>query len=108
MGFKYNTNVELGDYSGSIWVSVYDSVAEKLFGVSALRLKEIKQNENEYEQFMSNLYYKPFHVGIEIKSEKFILRNIDQLKIEDFAEWSLQSVKNIAKLKQVDEPKISE
>lgn len=42
MSYKYNTNVEFGDYSGSVWVSVYDSVAEKLFGVCALRFKEIK------------------------------------------------------------------
>ena len=49
MSFKYNTNVDFGDYSGSIWVSVYDSVAEKLFGVSALRLKELKENPQDYE-----------------------------------------------------------
>ena len=42
MSYKYNTNVEFSDYSSSIWDSVYDSMAEKLFGVSALRFKEIK------------------------------------------------------------------
>lgn len=48
MSFKYNTNIEFGDYSGSIWVSVYDSIAEKLFGISALKFKEIKENSSEY------------------------------------------------------------
>lgn len=48
MSLKYNTNIEFGDYSGSIWVSVYDSIAEKLFGVSALRFKEIKESPEAY------------------------------------------------------------
>jgi uncharacterized Zn finger protein len=68
MSFKYNTNVEFGDYSGSIWVSVYDSVAEKLFGVSALRLKELKENPQDYEDFESSIFYQPYQIGIEIKS----------------------------------------
>ncbi len=42
LSYKYNTSIEFGDYSGSLWLSVYDNVAEKLFGFSALRLKELK------------------------------------------------------------------
>ena len=68
MSYKYNTNVEFGDYSGSIWVSVYDSVAEKLFGVSALRLKELKERPEHYEEFESAIFYQTYQLGVEIKS----------------------------------------
>jgi len=39
MSFKYNTSIEINDYSGSMTLTVFDNVAEKLLGVSALRLK---------------------------------------------------------------------
>ena len=68
MSFKYNTNVEFGDYSGSIWVSVYDAVAEKLFGVSALRLKEIREDPEHFSEFEYGLFYQTYQIGIEIKS----------------------------------------
>ena len=42
ISIKYNTNIEFTDYSGSIILSVFDNVAEKLFGISALGLKEMK------------------------------------------------------------------
>lgn len=83
MSFKYNTNIEFGDYSGSIWVSVYDSVAEKLFGISALKFKEIKENSVEYEEFEYGIFYQPYQIGIEIKSERFILRTVEVLRDED-------------------------
>jgi hypothetical protein len=68
MSFKYNTNIEFSDYSGSVLLSVFDNVAEKLFGVSALRMKEMKENGDEYDKLIDNLGYEQFLIGIEIKS----------------------------------------
>ena len=42
MSFKYNTLIEFSDYSGSVMLHVYDSVAEKLLAISAMRFKELK------------------------------------------------------------------
>ena len=64
MSFKYNTNVEFVDYSGSIWISVFDSIGEKLFKINAMKLKEIKENEEDYENFVDGILYKPFEIGI--------------------------------------------
>jgi hypothetical protein len=48
MSFRFNTTVEVNDYSGSMTLTVFDNVAEKLLGVSALRLKEMKDDKEEY------------------------------------------------------------
>lgn len=64
MSYKYNTNIEFGDYSGSIWLAVYDSIAEKLFGLSALRFKELKETPEDYEDFEYSLFYKSYQIGI--------------------------------------------
>lgn len=105
MSYKYNTNIEFGDYSGSIWVSVFDSIAEKLFGISALRFKEIKEAPEQYEQFEYGLFYQPYQIGIEIKSERFILRSVDALNEEEVTQWCKESMKNIDKINSEENDK---
>ena len=39
----------------------------------------------EFEQFIDGLTYRPFSVGVEIKSERFILRAVEELKGEGIA-----------------------
>jgi hypothetical protein len=100
VSLKYNTNVEFGDYSGSLLLAVYDNVAEKLFGQSALAMKELKENREEYDSFMEKLSYHPFLIGVEIKSERFILRTVETLKDEDIKMWCQESIRNIHKMQE--------
>jgi hypothetical protein len=97
---KYNTNVEFSDYSGSVFVAVYDNIAEKLFGHSALSMKEMKENREQYDKFIDNLNYEPFLIGVEIKSERFILRSVEEIKDTDVKIWCEESLKNIYKLQE--------
>jgi hypothetical protein len=76
ISIKYNTNLQFSDYSGSILISVFDNVAEKLFGISALAMKEMKENQDDFDKFIDNLGYEAFTIGVEIKSERFILRSV--------------------------------
>jgi len=71
-----------------------------LFGVSALKLKELKENPQDYEEFEYGIFYQPYQIGIEIKSERFILRSVDNLKEEDLLAWCSDSLKNIAKFSE--------
>lgn len=47
ISIKYNTNLEFADFSGSITVSVFDNVAEKFFGISALEMKDLREKNEE-------------------------------------------------------------
>lgn len=72
--------MEFSDYSGSIIVAVYDNVAEKMFKMCAIAMKELKDNKDEYDLAIDRLTYEPFLIGVEIKSERFILRTVEELK----------------------------
>ena len=43
-------------------------MAEKLFGQSAVAMKQLKENREEYDSFIEKLSYQPFLIGVEIKS----------------------------------------
>jgi hypothetical protein len=88
LSYKYNTNVEFNDYSGSITLTVFDSVAEKLFGVSANQFKEIENVKETFEAFLDSLRYQMFEIGIEIKTDRFILRTVERLSDERIIEVS--------------------
>lgn len=96
---KYNTNFEFSDYSGSLMVSVFDNVAEKLFGKSALEMSELKAKSEEYDRFMDNLSYEAFLIGVEIKNDRFILRSAEVVKKGDYDNWYRESICNIGKIK---------
>lgn len=100
ISIKYNTNVEFGDYSGSVLLSVYDNIAEKLFGRSALEMKEMRDSREEYDKFIDLLTYQPFVIGVEIKSERFILRTIEEVKGQDLNAWYTETLRNIYKMQE--------
>lgn len=79
--------MEFSDYSGSLVVSVFDNVAEKLFGKSALEMSEMKTKTEDYDRFMDNLGYEAFMIGVEIKNDRFILRSAEVVKKEDYDNW---------------------
>ena len=74
MSFKFNTNIEFNDYSGGILLSVFDSVAQKVFGIPAAKMKELQTDQDQFKKFVDNIVFRPYSVGIEIKSDRFILR----------------------------------
>lgn len=47
---------------------MFDNVAEKLFDMSALRMMDIKAEEEQYNAVFDQISYKEFSVGIEIKN----------------------------------------
>lgn len=88
VSIKYNTNIEFTDYSGSLVLAVFDNVAEKLFGMSALALKEMTENgTDDYDKFMEKIIYEPFVIGVEVKTERFILRTVESVRDGDLSKW---------------------
>lgn len=102
MSYKYNATVEFSDYSASMQLSLYDNIAEKMFTVSALRLFDMRQDVDEYEKFIDNFVYRPYLIGVEIKNERYLLRNVEALSDRDIVKWSAESCENIAVLMKRD------
>ena len=44
------------------------------------------------------MFYQIYQIGIEIKSERFILRSVDSVREEEIPELCMDSIKNISKL----------
>ena len=53
----------------------------------------------EFEQSIDGMTYRPFSVGIEIKSERFILRAVEEIKDQGVSEWCKESIGNISKFR---------
>jgi hypothetical protein len=72
-------------------LSLYDNIAEKMFTVSALRLFDMRQDVDEYEKFIDNFVYRPYLIGVEIKNERYLLRNVEALSDKDIVKWNVES-----------------
>lgn len=60
--YRYKTDIEVGDVSGSCWTTLWDEKAENLFGMKAEELERYMRMENkeEYENIITKPNFKTF------------------------------------------------
>lgn len=60
------------DATGSRWITAFNEDAEKILGVSAQELGELRENDNDaYMQKFAEAIYKRFTFTLRAKSEVF-------------------------------------
>ncbi|XP_012542011.1 replication protein A 70 kDa DNA-binding subunit [Monomorium pharaonis] len=72
--FKYRllASMELADATGSRWVTAFNDDAEKILGMSAQELGELKENDKDaYLQKFGEANFKTFTFNLRAKSEVF-------------------------------------
>lgn len=64
--------MNIADATGSRWVTAFNEDAEKILGMSAQELGELKENDNDaYMQKFGDASFKRFTFGVRVKSEVF-------------------------------------
>lgn len=64
--------MELADATGSRWVTAFNDDAEKILGMSAQELGELKENDKDaYLQKFGEANFKTFTFNLRAKSEVF-------------------------------------
>lgn len=59
---RYILNLTIADHSGNTWVTLFNEQAEKLLGVSAQQLSEIRAANDEvaYEKVFADVLFRTF------------------------------------------------
>ncbi|XP_032668009.1 replication protein A 70 kDa DNA-binding subunit-like [Odontomachus brunneus] len=64
--------MNIADATGSRWITAFNEDAEKILGMSAQELGELKENDNDaYMQKFGDASFKRFTFGVRVKSEVF-------------------------------------
>jgi len=64
--------MSIADATGSRWITAFNEDAEKILGMSAQELGELKENDNEaYMQKFGDANFKRFMFSLRAKSEVF-------------------------------------
>lgn len=64
--------MNIADATGSRWVTAFNEDAEKILGMSAQELGELKENDNDaYMQKFAEASFKRFTFSLRAKSEVF-------------------------------------
>lgn len=64
--------MSIADATGSRWITAFNEDAEKILGMSAQELGELKENDNEaYMQKFGDANFKRFMFNLRAKSEVF-------------------------------------
>lgn len=60
--YRYILNMSIIDDSGSTWVTAFNDQAEKLLGVTARELFEMRTSDNQagYDKVFADCLFKPF------------------------------------------------
>lgn len=68
--------MNIADATGSRWITAFSEDAEKILGMSAQELGELKENDNEaYMQKFGDANFKRFMFNLRAKSEVFQVSN---------------------------------
>ncbi|XP_039303739.1 replication protein A 70 kDa DNA-binding subunit isoform X2 [Solenopsis invicta] len=70
--YRLLANMELADATGSRWITAFNEEAEKILGMSAQELGELKENDKDaYLQKIGEATFKTFMFNLEARSEVF-------------------------------------
>lgn len=92
----YILNVQLGDFSGLTWVTMFDETATGLLGISAEKLLELQlSNRDAYDEILQKPRYKPFEFRVRLANEFYN----DQKKVR----WNCYTARpvNVERYKKV-------
>ncbi|KAK8789438.1 hypothetical protein WA588_001323, partial [Blastocystis sp. NMH] len=68
--YRYVLNMELMDFTGSSYVSMFNDDAEKLLGVTAAQLKTLNEtNKEEYDNVFKRVLFKEYVFRLRVKME---------------------------------------
>jgi len=66
----YILSVEIGDFSGLNWITMFDEVASGLLGISAEKLMELQlSNREAYDEILQKPRYKSFEFRVKVATE---------------------------------------
>lgn len=64
--------MNIADATGSRWITAFNEDAEKILGMSAQELGELKENDNDaYMQKFAEASFKRFTFSLRVRSEVF-------------------------------------
>ncbi|EFN70726.1 Replication protein A 70 kDa DNA-binding subunit [Camponotus floridanus] len=70
--YRLLANMNIADATGNRWVIAFNEVAEKILGISAQELGELKENDNDdYMEKLNEANFKRFIFSLRVKSEVF-------------------------------------
>ncbi|XP_029671382.1 replication protein A 70 kDa DNA-binding subunit-like [Formica exsecta] len=70
--YRLLASMNIGDGTGSRWITAFNEDAEKILGMSAQELGELKENDNDaYMQKFGEASFKRFTFSLRVKSEVF-------------------------------------
>lgn len=70
--YRYMLSMHMGDFTGQVWVSVFDESGQILFGVSASQLKKMgEENPQDSQNLIKGLISKEYSVRLRVKDEVY-------------------------------------
>lgn len=70
--YRYMFSVHVGDFSGQIWLTLFDETGFKLFGITADEFKEMKEQEpSEANLLLKDLTNQEFLIKIKSREEEY-------------------------------------
>lgn len=70
--YRYMVSLHVGDFTGQMWITVFDESGRSIFGLSARDLKEMgEQNPEEVHNLVKGMVSKEFQFKIRNKQENY-------------------------------------
>lgn len=70
--YRYMSNIHVGDFTGQIWITIFDQTGKSLFGISAKEMKEMgESNPEDVHNLIKKLISKEFIFKIRSKQENY-------------------------------------
>lgn len=71
-GHRFMFSMQVGDFTGQIWISVFDEVGKTLFGMDAKQLTEIgAENPMELKNIVKNCISKEYQISLRIREDNY-------------------------------------
>lgn len=70
--YRYMVTMHLGDFTGQIWISLFDEVATSLFGIPASEMKTMSEESPvELQSLIRGMYFKEFLFRVKSKQDSY-------------------------------------
>jgi len=104
--FKYRLlcSMNVGDWSGNQWISMFSDEAEKVVGMTAQDAGELMENDpNGFTEAMEKVHFKEFILKCRAKMESYndeqrlktVAVRVDPVNYEDYNAHLIKSIKSV-------------
>ncbi|KAI6173387.1 Replication protein A subunit [Aphelenchoides besseyi] len=70
--YLYKLNIEISDFSGTAWVSIFDELAQQLVGIDASQLASLHENNrDEYDRILSEFKLNMYEMKVRARIEEY-------------------------------------